>query len=405
MAEAKKYNAPVTNPETAPFWEAAKAGKFMIKRCTACGEPHYFPRSICPFCFSDKTVWEEASGEGTIYTYSLTRKSPTGPYAIGYVTLKEGPSLLTNFVDGDLTSLKIGQKVKVVFQADRRPAAAVLHAGLTRRLAITQSTDNFVATQFGDAHSGKTHLSQNLIGMLPQRRWWQTWAALFSEKSHRVTNAVEATGFCMVVLHDDFARFGVCMFEELGKGIDRRTGNTDLGQGRIPLLDCLGCDRGLHMAQRFRAVGDAVRIGPEAGVVNDGAEARDRAELAPEIVVGHANHDRPIGRLECLIGAKRFMAGAALGGLDPALPKGLQIVTQQSEGGVEQRHLDGSSLARLLPRQQAGQNAAESMYARHLIDWRNGATDIAAVLIARHRHNAAEGLQNYVVPRRVLQRP
>ena len=46
MAEAKKYPTPVTNPETAQFWEAAKQGKFLIKRCTACGEPHYFPRSI-----------------------------------------------------------------------------------------------------------------------------------------------------------------------------------------------------------------------------------------------------------------------------------------------------------------------------------------------------------------------
>lgn len=55
MSETKKYPTPVTNPESAPFWEAAKQGKFMIKRCTACGEPHYFPRSICPFCFSDKS--------------------------------------------------------------------------------------------------------------------------------------------------------------------------------------------------------------------------------------------------------------------------------------------------------------------------------------------------------------
>jgi uncharacterized protein len=44
------------------------------------------------------------------------RKSPTGPYAIAYVTLKEGPSLLTNIVDCDLTTPKIGQKVKVVFK-------------------------------------------------------------------------------------------------------------------------------------------------------------------------------------------------------------------------------------------------------------------------------------------------
>ena len=98
MSEPKKYPAPQQNPETKPFWDAAAQGKFLIKRCTACGEPHYFPRTICPFCFSDKTVWEESSGEATIYTYSLMRKSPTGPYAIAYVTLKEGPSLQTNIV-------------------------------------------------------------------------------------------------------------------------------------------------------------------------------------------------------------------------------------------------------------------------------------------------------------------
>ena len=116
MAEPKKYPTPQGNPETAAFWEAAKQGKLLIKRCTACRELHYFPRSICPFCFSDKTVWEESSGEGTIYSFSLMRKSATGPYAIGYVTLKEGPSLQTNFVDCDFSQLKIGQKVKVVFK-------------------------------------------------------------------------------------------------------------------------------------------------------------------------------------------------------------------------------------------------------------------------------------------------
>ena len=40
----------------------------------------------------------------------------TGPFAIGYVTLDEGPSLLTNFVDTDLSALKIGQRVKIVWK-------------------------------------------------------------------------------------------------------------------------------------------------------------------------------------------------------------------------------------------------------------------------------------------------
>ena len=86
MADAAKYPKPATNPETAHFWEQTAKGKLMFKRCTACGEAHYFPRSICPFCFSDKTVWEESSGEGEIYTFSRMRKSAAGPYAIGYVT-------------------------------------------------------------------------------------------------------------------------------------------------------------------------------------------------------------------------------------------------------------------------------------------------------------------------------
>jgi uncharacterized OB-fold protein len=44
------------------------------------------------------------------------RKSATGPYAIAYVTLKEGPSMQTNIVDCDIDTLKIGQKVKLVFK-------------------------------------------------------------------------------------------------------------------------------------------------------------------------------------------------------------------------------------------------------------------------------------------------
>jgi uncharacterized OB-fold protein len=116
MTDKPNYPAPAENPETAQFWAAARQGKFLIKRCKDCGEAHYFPRSICPFCFSDQTEWQESKGEGVIYSYSLMRKSPTGPYAVGYVTLDEGPSLLTNFVDCDLALLKIGQRVKLVFK-------------------------------------------------------------------------------------------------------------------------------------------------------------------------------------------------------------------------------------------------------------------------------------------------
>jgi uncharacterized protein len=104
---------PDTNPETKPFWDGCAAGKFLIRRCTACKKAHWYPRSLCPFCFSD-CEWVEGSGKGSIYTLSIMTRAEV-PYAIAYVTLEEGPSMMTNIVDCDFAALKIGQNVKLKF--------------------------------------------------------------------------------------------------------------------------------------------------------------------------------------------------------------------------------------------------------------------------------------------------
>ena len=115
-AQERKLQAPQPNPETQAFWKAAEEGKLMIGKCTACGEVHYYPRAICPFCFSDKTELQQASGNGTVYTYSVMRRGAPVPYAIAYVTLAEGPTMMTNIVDCDLNSIGIGQAVRLVFK-------------------------------------------------------------------------------------------------------------------------------------------------------------------------------------------------------------------------------------------------------------------------------------------------
>jgi uncharacterized OB-fold protein len=107
--------APPVNPEIQPFFDATAAGKLLVKRCTACGERHHYPRAICPFCGSDRTEWQETSGRGTIYSYSVMRRVPV-PYALAYVTLDEGVTMMTNLVDCDFDALRIGQPVRVVFK-------------------------------------------------------------------------------------------------------------------------------------------------------------------------------------------------------------------------------------------------------------------------------------------------
>ncbi|MFN2258348.1 MAG: Zn-ribbon domain-containing OB-fold protein [Parasphingopyxis sp.] len=101
MSEARKLPAPEATPETQPFWDAAREGRLLIKRCGGCGEAHYPPRGPCPFCHAPETAWEEAKGTGSVYSFSVMRRGPGAPYAIGYVELDEGPRMLTNIVAGD----------------------------------------------------------------------------------------------------------------------------------------------------------------------------------------------------------------------------------------------------------------------------------------------------------------
>jgi uncharacterized OB-fold protein len=107
---------PVVYPCDAAFWEAASQGRLLLKRCGACGDAHWYPRPICPFCGSDDTHWEPASGKGTVYAVTVTRKAGPVPYALAYVTLEEGVTVTTNIVDCDLDTVRIDDPVQVVFK-------------------------------------------------------------------------------------------------------------------------------------------------------------------------------------------------------------------------------------------------------------------------------------------------
>jgi uncharacterized protein len=116
LLKARSIPAPHVNPETEAFWDAARDGRFVIRACLSCGRSHWYPRAICPFCASGETEWRAASGLGTIYSCSAMLQAAE-PYVIAYVTLDEGPTMLTNIVECDPRAVRIGQRVSVVFQA------------------------------------------------------------------------------------------------------------------------------------------------------------------------------------------------------------------------------------------------------------------------------------------------
>jgi uncharacterized OB-fold protein len=109
------FPAPPASPESAAFYAAAKEGRFLIGRCTGTGKYFWYPRAVSPFDFGPTTM-EPASGNGVIYSYSVMRRVEP-QFAIAYVTLAEGPTMMTNLVDCDFDALKIGQSVTLVWKA------------------------------------------------------------------------------------------------------------------------------------------------------------------------------------------------------------------------------------------------------------------------------------------------
>jgi uncharacterized OB-fold protein len=111
----RPLSAPMVDASTETFWAATREGRLMSRRCNSCGKLHWYPRPICPMCQGD-TEWENLSGLGVIYSVSVTRRAGPIAYAIAYVTLDEGITVLSNIVDCDLDTVHISQRVKVVFK-------------------------------------------------------------------------------------------------------------------------------------------------------------------------------------------------------------------------------------------------------------------------------------------------
>jgi uncharacterized OB-fold protein len=115
MSEQRTIPSPPVGVEHEDFWAAANKGKLMIPRCGKTEKFFWYPRNISPYTLTTDVEWVEASGKGEIYTYSVMRRaSPI--YAIAYVTLEEGVTVMTNIVDCDFDSLAVGQPVELAFR-------------------------------------------------------------------------------------------------------------------------------------------------------------------------------------------------------------------------------------------------------------------------------------------------
>ncbi|MBE7418741.1 MAG: OB-fold domain-containing protein [Ideonella sp.] len=116
--------SPGVGPDNAAFVAAVREGRFIVPWCEACDRSHWYPRALCPHCWSPRIAWRPASGRGTVYAHSTMHRAEP-PFTLAYVTLDEGPTMLTHLVDPGAGGWRIGMAVRVRFVAsdDGTPVA------------------------------------------------------------------------------------------------------------------------------------------------------------------------------------------------------------------------------------------------------------------------------------------
>lgn len=86
---------------TAEFYAHLAAGTLSLQRCDSCKTWRHPPRILCGRCGSAAWTWTPTSGDGRVYTWTLTHQmlfppfADDLPYAVVVVELDEGPRLVT----------------------------------------------------------------------------------------------------------------------------------------------------------------------------------------------------------------------------------------------------------------------------------------------------------------------
>lgn len=120
MAAVWSRSLPATSPETNAFWDGCKNGRLIIQRCHDCGKFQTYYRAFCCHCWGRKLEDREASGRGTVWTYTVIHQNRTPgwdalPYVLACIEVEEGVKLFSNVVNCDPETVRVGMPVKVVF--------------------------------------------------------------------------------------------------------------------------------------------------------------------------------------------------------------------------------------------------------------------------------------------------
>jgi uncharacterized protein len=121
--ETPKWLAPRPTPEDREFWEGAHRGELRIQHCTTCGKHQHYARLLCSHCGEQTLEWITASGNATIYSFTVVRQNGVPPFnervpfVVAVVELdEEGARMIGAMPALDPADARIGMRVRASFR-------------------------------------------------------------------------------------------------------------------------------------------------------------------------------------------------------------------------------------------------------------------------------------------------
>ena len=121
--ETPKYLIPRPSPEDREFWEGARRGELRIQHCTTCGQHQHYARMLCSHCGAQTLEWVTASGNGTVYSFTVIRQNGVPPFnervpfVVATVDLDEpGARVIAAMPDVSPDDARVGMRVCATFR-------------------------------------------------------------------------------------------------------------------------------------------------------------------------------------------------------------------------------------------------------------------------------------------------
>ncbi|MCC7275242.1 MAG: OB-fold domain-containing protein [Alphaproteobacteria bacterium] len=113
-----KVQETLTNAPMLAAWRAE--GALALQRCADCATVVFFPRSVCPHCWSTRLDWFRATGTGRIVSFSVIHRGlpeafqADAPIVLAEVALAEGVPMIARVAAPDVGAVRSGMAVRLV---------------------------------------------------------------------------------------------------------------------------------------------------------------------------------------------------------------------------------------------------------------------------------------------------